>query len=277
MTIELPEERRLRLEVTPLARAIGFDLTHCSGGRAEASLPSSDLIRVSAENPATHPSALMAFLDHLSGYAVASREPGHVGISTVELQVAFTGLPAIGPLRGSAECVSPVQASTLVLGRIEDAAGKIIATSSSWFTVGAFPGGHRDSSGHEEPMVDLGPVSGPYENLIGLAPDGEGGASLAAGVIPAIGWIGLPALHGGAIGAVMAKACEQRLLALGRPGFRLATMTIRYLRAAKADGLHAVATCDWPGRRAAHLAARCFPADGPDSAQAQAFFVPATD
>jgi hypothetical protein len=71
------------------------------------------------------------------------------------------------------------------------------------------------------------------------------------------------------------KACEQRLIALDRPGFRLATITIRYLRAARADGLLATATCDWPGRRAAHLAARCAPEGGREVAQAQAFFVPA--
>jgi acyl-coenzyme A thioesterase PaaI-like protein len=273
--IELPPERVRRLDATPLARATGFGVIACRDGRAEAVLPDAPSNRMSDADGTIHPSALIGFLDHLAGYAVAARVPGNVGISTMELQVAFTGLRADGPVRGVAECVGPESASTLVRGTAVDGAGQVIATCSGWFAVGAFPGGFSDSTGIDEPVPDMGPVSGPYEQLIGLEPMGDGDARLLPGIVPAIGWIGLPALHGGAIAALLVKACEQRLIALDRPGFRLATITIRYLRAARADGLLATATCDWPGRRAAHLAARCAPEGGREVAQAQAFFVPA--
>ncbi|MGE4324092.1 MAG: PaaI family thioesterase [Sphingobium sp.] len=273
--IDLPAERARRLDATPLARATGFELVACWNGRADAILPTLPANRAAEDDDAIHPSALIGFLDHLAGYAVASLVPGHVGISTMELQVALTGARPHGAVRGAAECVGPPGDSTLVRGEAVDEAGQVVATCSGWFAVGAFPGGFSDSSGIEEPVPDLGEVVGPYERLIGLEAAGEGDARLLPDVVPAIGWIGLPALHGGAIAAVLVKACEERLLALRRPGFRLATITIRYLRAARAEeGLLATAVCDWPGRRAAHLAVRCAPEAGRDCAQAQAFFVP---
>lgn len=259
-----------RLSHTPLAVAIGMSVTHCDAKMASATMAASDAVSL-AGGRGTDPLALLPFLDQLSSFPVAVGAGGNTAMSTIELAVALPPVGRIGDVVAQAHAMTDQGRARLVTGVVRDPSGATVATSTAWFALGAPPGGQVDAP---EPPPRAIEAHGPFQRLIGLTPEGEDGARLAADVWPAVGWTGMPALHGGAIAAALARAGQRCLETQGRDDLRLAGITIRYLRAAATTGARALASVDAAGRRTARLSARMEVA-GDVVATAQLLFVAA--
>jgi acyl-coenzyme A thioesterase PaaI-like protein len=223
---------------------------------------------------------MFCFLDHLSSHAIGTVLPEEAGVATIELQLAFTGAHPVGAVHGVVDCHPAVGVSRLLIGRATDDRGALIATCSAWFATGVYPG--NDVKSKEGLVSDrwmpLDNLKGPFETLMGLSTDGEDGALVAPDIASSVGYVGLPAFHGGIIAINLAMACQRRIETLGRDDLYLAGITTRYLTAARADRpLRAVASCEWPGRRASHVGARSFQGGAQDCARAQALFLPRDD
>lgn len=260
----------------PLAVAIGMQVTNGDGARAHGVLPYGDAIAI-APGGAIDPLALLPFVDQLSSFPLAmgrmATGGGDTGMSTIDLALAFTADPGRGPLAAVAHAATATGAARLVTSEVTDADGRIVATGSAWFAIGKPPGGGTMADRDRELLTDHAiDRRGPFQAMIGLAPDDDDGALLAADVWPAVGWVGLPALHGGAVAAALARAGQQRVATLGRDDLRLASIAVRYLRAAGASGAVARAQVDAIGRRTARLSATIAVADAV-VASAQLLFV----
>lgn len=261
------------LSRTPLAVGIGMVVTGCAGEQATASMAPTPAVLgpAVAEVGASgiDPLALLPLLDQLSSFPVAAALGGATAMATIDLTVAFSPVAITGAVTARARAITAQGAARLVTGEVMDAAGVVVATSSAWFSIGAPPGGGPHAPDPAPRAIDR---SGPFQAMIGLAPHGDDGARLAPDVWEAIGYVGMPALHGGAIAAALARAGQRRVETLGRADLTLAGITIRYLRAAAASGAIATATVDTMGRRTARLSARMEVA-GETVATAQMLFV----
>ncbi|MEH3035611.1 MAG: hypothetical protein PGN23_03825 [Sphingomonas adhaesiva] len=257
-----------RFARVPLASAIGMRLEQADDTGARARLPATASVAL-AGGRAIDPLALLPFVDQLASAPLMARGGAEATMATIDLAVHIAAAPGERDLIGSARAVGPVAAGAgLVTAHVHDTAGTAIATGTAWFAMGKPPGG-----GGSVERVDRAVVAtGPFEALIGLAGHGEDGATLAPRVWEAIGWTGLPALHGGAVAAALARAGQQRVATLGRGDLRLASIAVRYLRAAHDSGAQAVARVDAIGRRTARLSAALTIA-GDVAANAQLLFV----
>jgi acyl-coenzyme A thioesterase PaaI-like protein len=266
--MDVPNERAAaeRLERVPLAFAIGMRIGADADGTAEATMPGG--ATVSGVDGATDPLALLPFLDQLSSAPLVAGSGG-LAMATIDLAVHLLASPGAGPLHGVAHAPAGAGAARHVTGEVRDADGRVVATSTAWFSIGAPPGGGE--GGGALPVPAFTP-RGPFQAMLGLAPDGEDAAVLAPDVAAAIGWVGMPALHGGAIAAVLARAAQRRVETLGRGDLRLASLAVRFLRAADTSGTRAQARVDAIGRRTARLSVTARTA-GHEVASAQALFV----
>lgn len=255
-----------RMERVPLAFAIGMRIGDAAADVADATLPAGDRIALAQGGP--DPLALLPFIDQLSSVPLAHGADG-MGMATIDLAVSFASVSGTGPFHGIARAPMDTGAARLVTTQVAAGDGRVVATSSAWFSMGAPPGGGENAI--ELPVPDFVP-RGPFQAMIGLAPDGDDGATLAPDVRAAVGWVGLPALHGGALAALLARAAQHRVETLGRADLRLATIAIRFLRAAGTGGTTARATVDAIGRRTARLSVSAVSA-GAEVASAQVLFV----
>lgn len=253
---------------TPLAIGIGMEVTACDARRASARMGEAPST-ARADGSGIDSLALLALLDQLSSFPVAAGRGGIPAMSTIELAVALPPVALTGAVTASVVSAMDSGAARLVTGQVVDAAGTVVATSTAWFAIGAPPGGGAEPPHPIERPIDR---TGPFQAMIGLAPQGDDGARLAPDVWEAIGYVGMPALHGGAIAAALARAGQRRVETLGRGDLLLAGITTRYLRAAAASGALAVAAVDTVGRRTARLSARLDVA-GETVATAQMLFV----
>jgi acyl-coenzyme A thioesterase PaaI-like protein len=115
---------------------------------------------------------------------------------------------------------------------------------------------------------------GPFPAFIGLHSEGDCVWLEGAGR-RTVGFEGLPALHGGVIGALLAAACEAAIARAGlAAGLRLATLHIRFLRPAGLARLDAAANVARAGRSAAFVSASCWHTLEEPVADAQATFAP---
>lgn len=259
-------EAATRMERVPLAFAIGMRIGALGDGVAEAAMPGGAAIAL--DDGRTDPLALLPFVDQLSSVPLVQASGG-MAMATIDLSVSFAAPLRGGALHGVARAPMAAGSARLVTSEVTDDAGRVVATGSAWFAIGAPPGGGE--GGGDLPVPAFVP-RGPFQPMIGLAPMDADGAALAPGVAAAIGWVGMPALHGGALAAVLARAAQHRVATLDRGDLRLATVAVRFLRAADTSGTVARATVDAMGRRSARLSVVAHTA-GRMVASAQALFV----
>jgi acyl-coenzyme A thioesterase PaaI-like protein len=260
----LPTGRTL----TPCAAALGLAQPKAGDGRATALLPAAP--RIALADGRVHPLALLPFLDELASHAVLSLGIGQDGMATMELRLDFLGQAAPGAILGSAEALGGLGGARLARADARDRDGRLVAAGQLWFQTGSFPG---QPGGLASPVLSPTPArdwgDGPFERLIGLVR--KDGAARLTPADAAVGWTGLPAVHGGIVAALLAAATQEALL---QPERALASISVRYLRAVLATGAAARASPGKVGRRSAHLRATCMVADGgPVLAEAEALFL----
>ncbi|MGE4323278.1 MAG: hotdog domain-containing protein [Sphingobium sp.] len=267
---------RLRLQqACPYWRVLGIDLLEWGRGRAVMRMAPSPRIAAGTDDARIDPLALVGMLDDSFSNAMATVLPLSIGISTLDLRMEFA---SAAPPTGAVTAETQVQlvGDTMITAHImaHDEAGPI-ATGTSMFTLGGYPGGSLPDFG-KIGLYDPVQATGPFRALIGLERAGDD-AVLPGGNPNVIGWEGGPALHGGVIGAVLMESCLLRAAAEGEiaAGKRLASLYLRYLRPGSAlQTLRASSTVDRLGRSASFLSARCFHDDGRDVGHAHAIFVP---
>ena len=259
---------------TPFARAIGMTMEAGSRGSASARLRACSANAWSVSDRRIHPLALAGLLDEVSGRALATAVDGEAGMLTLELRIDFTAQGADGDVTAEACCEGEPGPARLIRGKAYDASGRVVACSVAWFALGAFPGEGRGAAADASPALPTtsDEAAGPFELLCGLERR-EGSAILTAGTPSVIGYAGLPAVHGGVVAALLAVACEQRVFGMGGAAMSLASLSVRFLRAAGLQGLEADAECRRVGRQIAHATAICRHKDGPVVAEANAAFL----
>jgi acyl-coenzyme A thioesterase PaaI-like protein len=260
---------------TPCTAALGVSRPEADAGTASATLPPSPLN--AGPDGGIHPLALLPFLDELGSHAVRSLGAGANGMATIELRLDWLGIAAPGPIAGSARAIGGRGGARFAAAQAHDSRGAVIAAAQLWFATGAFPGQPAsDGPRGLDPTPEQHWGDGPFEALLGLERV-RGGAHLQPAPA-AVGWTGLPAVHGGVVGVLLAAAAEEALrthvgLATA-PALRLAGLTVRYLRAVPARGAAASADIGKSGRRSGHVRSRCTTAaGGPVLAEADALFL----
>lgn len=232
----------------PLADVLGMTPLEASPGVASARLPANPVS--AATDGRVDPLALLPFLDQV-GSLPLMLEHG-APMATIDLAVAFVATPAPGDIVAEARSRSPDGGARLVTAEATDSAGTAVATASLWFSLGAPPGG-----GERPPHVARASSDRPLREALGLSVAEDARVLIAPDTRAAVGWTGLPALHGGAIAVALAMAAEARVAAEGRDDLRLAQLSVRFLRAARTFGGTAEARVDAIGRRTARLSATC--------------------
>jgi acyl-coenzyme A thioesterase PaaI-like protein len=255
----------------PFARAIGLELLDTGDGWATTRLAARPATSISATDARIHPWALIGMADHALSYAFATVIAPDAGLSTLDLRLDFGAVP-VGAVTATAHILrAPVHNGTATLvGR--DETGAAVIAASALFNTRGFPGGGagaaRPHGQRYEPDHD-----GPFEALLGLEAD-DHGLRLTGGARRTVGFEGLPALHGGVIGALLAAACmAEAAVHPVAAGMQLATLHVRFLRPGGMAPLRAAATCARAGRSAAFFDAWCFHAAGENVASAQATLV----
>ena len=281
--VQMLADRFLRV---PLASAIGMRLEAADAARVRAVLPAAAAVALD-DSGTIDPLALLPFIDQLASVPLMMSGGADATMATIDLLIHFAAPPGVRDLIGTAQAVGGAGASgtgagtgagtgtgaRLVSAQVCDTAGVAVATGSAWFAMGKPPGGGGGVGVGVGNRIDRAVVAnGPFQAMIGLEGADEDAATLAPRTWEAIGWAGLPALHGGAVAAALARAAQQRVATLGRDDLRLASITVRYLRAAGDSGARAVAIVDAIGRRTARLSAALTIA-GEVVASAQMLFV----
>jgi len=269
--MDLQIERRMRFQqATPFARAIGLELAAWGLGFARTTLPPAPQISTAEDNPAIHPLALIGMADHALSYAFTAAVPANAGLSTLDLRLEFGAAPR-GAVSAEAKLLHHTAQNGAASLTATDATGATILTASALFNFRAFPGGGGEMKRPDLPRF-VNDHDGPFEPFLGLVRDAAG-IHLLGGARRTVGFEGLPALHGGVIGAALAAACCAEIDRLELE-LRLATLTIRYLRPGGLGRLDARASCVRAGRSAGFLDAVASHAQGETVAEAQAVFVP---
>jgi len=264
-------ERRMRYQqATPFAQAIGLELGDWGEGFATTRLQPTNPTRFREANATLHPLALIGMADHAISYAFTAAIPPMAGMSTLDLRLDFGPAP-VGAVTAQARLLHLCAHNGVATLTAQDDAGQPTLAATALFNFRAFPGGSGEMKRPNLPRF-ANDHDGPFENFLGLHRETDG-VFLAGGARRTVGFEGLPALHGGVIGAALAAACEAEITRLELP-LRLATLSIRYLRPGGLARLDARATCIRAGRSAAFLNARAYHEEGEPVAEAQAVFVP---
>jgi acyl-coenzyme A thioesterase PaaI-like protein len=257
---------------SPFARAIGLELLETGNGSATVRLTAGLATRISESNGRIHPWALIGMADHALSYAFATVTPQDAGLSTLDLRLDFGSVP-VGAVTAVARVMRmPTQNGTATLVA-RDESGAVVVGACALFNTRGFPGG---GSGMQWPELEPFEADhdGPFPALLGLDEHADG-VRLAGGARRIVGFEGLPALHGGVIGALLAAACMAEATRHPRAAeMRLATLSLRFLRPGGMAPLHATASCVRAGRSAAFFDARCYHTAGEDVADARATLVP---
>ncbi len=218
--------------------------------------------------------AIMAMLDHAASAAVYRVVAPAIPIATLDLRVAYAGAVPPG-------CALEFTARTRLaeggVARVEAAArvapdGVEVATAAASFFVGASPGGDAergDGGGVVPGMEGQGAAHfASFDAFLGMQ-RGPAGACLPF-TPRLIGAEALPALHGGAVAALLATAASD--LVAGHS--RLAAINVQYLRAGRAEESVAAAAWTKRGARANFVSVIATQAQGTrEVARAQCVFV----
>lgn len=263
--------RRMRYQqATPFARAIGLELLEWGHGFANTRLAPSGPTRSAAGQDTLHPWALIGMADHAISYAFTAAIPANAGMSTLDLRLDFGPAPQ-GSVTAAAHMTHLSAHSGIARLVAQDEAGNVPVTASAVFNFRAYPGGSGEMKRLDLPRF-ANDHDGPFEDFLALEEE-ETGLALAGNTRRTVGFEGLPALHGGVVGALLAAAATQ---AVAKSGFthRLASLNIRYLRPGGIERLHGTATILRAGRSVAFVDAVCFHHAARPVAQAQVTFVP---
>jgi len=266
-----PILRRMRhQQATPFARAIGLQLTDWGHGFADTMLPPSQPIRHHAGTAAIHPWALIGMADHAISYAFTAAIPPNAGMSTIDLRLDFGPAPQ-GAVQAEARLrhLATHNGTATLVSR--DEAGQCPVTATALFNFRAFPGGGAEMKRPDLPRF-ANDHDGPFEAFLALTHSTEG-PYLAGSTRRTVGFEGLPALHGGVVGALLAAACAAEVARAGLAQ-RLGSLQIRFLRPGGTAPLQARASMQRAGRSAAFVNATCFHTEAEIVAEAQASFVP---
>ncbi len=219
--------------------------------------------------------AIMAMLDHAASAAVYRVVAPAIPIATLDLRVAFAGAAPPGCALDFTARTSPAEGG---VARVEAVArvapdGVEVASAAVSFFVGASPGGdaERGDGGGVVPGMERQGAAhfASFDAFLGIQHQ-PAGACLP--FMPRlIGAEALPALHGGAVAALLATAaCD---LAAAQPT-RLAAINVQYLRAGRAEESTAAATWTKRGARANFVSAIATQAHGTrEVARAQCVFI----
>ena len=256
----------------PFARSIGLQLFDTQPGTATTRLAPSPQTSRAIDDPAIHRWALIGMADHALSYAFATLIPPAGGLSTLDIRLDF-GPPPTGAVIGHANVtrLAPHNGTATFTATDETVAPVLGATAL--FNFRGFPGGSTVRDRPNAPSFEID-HPGPFTALLGLHQNGDQ-VWLEGGHRRTIGFEGLPALHGGVIGALLAAACEAAATPLKAP-MRLATLSVRFLRPGGVARLHARAELIRAGRSAAFFTATCYHTESEPVADAQATFAPIT-
>lgn len=201
-----------------------------------------------------------------------------VPIATLDLRVAFQRpVPDGADILVAARTAHIAGMSAFVEAQACAAGGgPVLATASGAFMVGAHPGGATGSDMPDpwQPArpIEIGDLSqlDSFEEFLCLARHGRHVRMEFADHL--IGAVSLPALHGGAVAALLATAAAD--LAGTERATRLVAMTIQYLRAGRAETLTANAEWEKRGARSSVVAVVARQSHGArEVARAQCTFV----
>ena len=254
----------------PFARSIGLQLIDTNPGTAQTRLAPTPQSSRAINDPAIHPWALIGMADHALSFAFATQIPPSGGLSTLDIRVDF-GPPPTGAVTGNAKVtrLAPHNGTASFSATDETAAPVLGATAL--FNFRGFPGGSTTRDRPNAPNFEID-HPGPFPALLGLHQSNDH-VWLEGGHRRTVGFEGLPALHGGVIGALLAAACEGATHGLKTP-MRLATLSVRFLRPGGLARLNARAELVRAGRSAAFVTASCFHKETEPVAEAHATFAP---
>ncbi|MBL8382638.1 MAG: thioesterase family protein [Burkholderiales bacterium] len=268
----------VRLRVVPFTRALGAELAGVERGAITFRLPCRGPAR--GEHGGVDARAMTALLDHACGAGVyaALREP--LPIATLDLRVAFErDAPPGAELTVTARAGSVDGSVAFVEAAASAPDGVPVARAAGAFIVGAHPGGGDGGGRGGEPWrparaFALGDAAAAthFADLLGLVRDGPLLVMPFADRL--VGAMSLPALHGGAVAALLATAARELARADGGRAARLAAMTIQYLRAGRAESTSAEAVFEKRGTRSSVVAVSARQGHGArEVARAQCTFV----
>ena len=251
---------------TPFARAIGLELLGWSHGTARTRLPLSRQTCTSDSDAQTHPWALIGLADHALSYAYPTLIPPDSGLSTLDLRIDF-GPAAIGAVTATTTVHHHTPHHGMATLTATDEAQQATLAASALFNFRTFPGGGELGSHCRQIFENDHP--GPFAAFLGLH-QSDSETWLEGAGRRVIGFEGLPALHGGVVGALLAAACDR----IAPAGMRLTTLHIRFLRPAGTTRLNASAAAVRAGRSAAFISATCWHEKQAPVADAQATYTP---
>lgn len=268
----------VRLRVVPFTHSLGARLAGLDGGAITFRLPCQGAARDGRGG--IDPRAVTALLDHACGAGVyaALREP--LPIATLDLRVAFErALPPAADLTVTARAGS-VDGTVAFVEAVASGPDDLpVARATGAFIVGAHPGGGDGGGRGGEPFraareFAIGDTAGlaSFADLVGLVRDGPLLVMPFADRL--VGAVSLPALHGGAVAALLATAARDLAEADGARATRLAAITIQYLRAGRAESTSAEAVFEKRGTRSSVVAVSARQGHGArEIARAQCTFV----
>jgi acyl-coenzyme A thioesterase PaaI-like protein len=252
----------------PFAKSIGLQLTNTEPGTATTRLSPSPQTQRAENNPAIHPWALIGMADHALSYAFATLIPPAGGLSTLDIRLDF-GPPPTGAVTGHAHVTRLAPHNGTASFSATDETNAPVLTATALFNIRSFPGGSTRRDRPNLPTFEID-HPGPFTALLGLHQDGQK-IWLEGGHRRTVGFEGLPALHGGVIGALLAAACEAATL---KAQMRLSTLNVRFLRPGGLARLNARAEIVRAGRSAAFFTATCYHTETAPVAEAHATFAP---
>ncbi len=274
-----PGDQATHLRSVPFPHAAGARFCATRERQVELRLPFARLVRAPG-GAAVDERAIMAILDHACGAAMYAALPEPLPIATLDLRVAFQRpVPDGADILIAARTTHIAGMSAFVEAQACAAdGGPPLLTASGAFMVGAHPGGATGSDMPDpwQPArpIEIGDLSqlDSFEKFLCLARHGRHVRMEFADHL--IGAVSLPALHGGAVAALLATAAAD--LAGTERATRLVAMTIQYLRAGRAETLTANAEWEKRGSRSSVVAVVARQAHGArEVARAQCTFVAA--
>ncbi len=270
------------LRLVPFTSAVGVRWGGVKDGTAHVVLPWSRAVS-DARTGGVDERAVMAVLDHVSSSGVFAQMQEAVPIATLDLRVAFQhAAPPGSDVLFTAKATHVADTVAFVNATAQAGDGTPLATSSATFILGSSPGGDREggAAGMWKPArgFDVGNVDalGSFDEFLGLSRHGQHVRMEFADRL--VGAVSLPALHGGMVASLLASAA--RTAAASEPGQvnRLATISVQYLRAGRAEATSALGTFVKRGARSAVLSVTARQAHGSrEVAHAQCIFVTPDD
>ena len=273
---EAPDRSAAHPLMVPFTRAVGAHWIGARDGAVELCLPYACLVS-DADSGGIDDRAIMALLDHACGASVYASLKSPAPIATLDLRVAFQRpAPAATDIIVTAHTSHVTPTAAFVSATAHAGAGAALATASATFIIGAAPGGERDVAAPWKPArefnVDDAESLDSFEAFLGLVREGPHLQMPFADRL--IGAVMLPALHGGAVASLLASVAHGLAATASKRPERLASISVQYLRAGRAEATTGSAAFDKRGARSMVISASAKQANGArEVARAQCVFV----